>query len=105
MYKTADVSAGLPITLYRTTNEIRRDIALIKEKIKDINERLNLRALLMDIIADERTATEPGYWIPELTAALREASDAEERLLGLEEELTALHEELKQTRWAFASLN
>lgn len=100
MYKTADVPAGLPPTLYRTTGEIRRDIVLIKEKIKDINERLNLRTLLMDILSDERTVCEPGYWIPELSAALREASDAQMRLLGLEEELTALHEELKETKWA-----
>ena len=105
MLKLADVSAGLPITLYRTATEIRRDIALIKEKIKAINDKLNLRALLMDILSDERTVTEPGYWIPELTAALREASDAEERLLGLEAELNDLHEELRQTKWALVNSN
>ena len=105
MYKTADLSTGLPPTLYRTTCEIKRDIVLIKEKIKNINERLNLRTLLMDILSDERTVCEPEYWIPELSVALKEASDAKERLLGLEEELTALQEELKETKWVWTSLH
>ena len=104
MYKVYDASVGLPPTLYRTPREIRRDISAIREKINDINERMNLRTLLMDILSDERTVREPEFWIPELTEALREAEQAQKCLIGLEAELTELNEELKETKWAYSSL-
>ena len=104
MYKVYDASVGLPPTLYRTPREIRRDISAIKEKINEINERMNLRTLLMDILSDDRTVREPEFWIPELTEALREAAKAQESLLSLERELTELDEELKETKWVHSSL-
>ena len=103
MYKVYDASVGLPPTLYRTPREIRRDISAIKEKINEINERMNLRTLLMDILSDERTVREPLFWIPELREALRGATEAQESLLALERELMELDEELKETKWAYSS--
>ena len=104
MYKVYDASVGLPPTLYRTPREIRRDISAIKEKINEINGRMNRRTLLMDILSDERTVREPEFWIPELTEALREAVEAQESLLSFERELNALDEELRETKWVYSSL-
>ncbi|MBR5817133.1 MAG: hypothetical protein IKY62_00665 [Clostridia bacterium] len=103
MYKVYDASVGLPPTLYRTPREIRRDISAIKLKINEINERMNLRTLLMDVLSDERTVREPDFWIPEVTEALRGAKEAHESLMGLERELNELCEELKESKWAFSN--
>ena len=103
MYKVYDAYVGLPPTLYRAPCEIRRDISAIRDKIKEINERMNLRTLLMDILCDERTVREPEFWIPELTEALREATEANQSLTRLEDELSELDEELRETLWAVSS--
>ena len=104
MYKVYDASVGLPPTLYRTPSEVRRDISAIRNKINEINERMNLRTLLMDILSDERTVCEPEFWIPELTEALREAKEAHGSLGMLERELSELEEEMRETKWAYSSL-
>ena len=104
MYKVYDASVGLPPTIYRTPCEVRRDISAIRDKISDINERLNLRTLLMDILSDERTVSEPEFWIPELTEALGEAKEAQICLIRLERELAELEEELRETKWAYSNL-
>ena len=104
MYKVYDASVGLPPTIYRTPCEVRRDISVIRDKISEINERMNLRTLLMDILSDERTVCEPNFWIPELAEALREAKEAQISLIRLERELAELEEELRETKWAYSSL-
>ena len=104
MYKVYDASVGLPPTLYRTPSEVRRDISAIRDKINEINERMNLRTLLMDILSDERTVCEPEFWIPELTEALRGAKEAHASLVKLERELCELEEEMRETKWAYSSL-
>lgn len=100
MYKKSNGECGLPPTLYRTTAQIRRDINTIKGKINDANEKLNMRTLLTDVLADERTVSDPNFWIPELNEALGAAREAQHTLRTLEVELTELYEELRETRWA-----
>ena len=101
LYKGSVKSAGIPAGIYRTTTEIRRDIERISDKIKEANERLCLRSMLLDLVDATRDEGEdPAYWIPELTAALNEASEAYGSLCELKDELSALYNEMRETRWA-----
>ena len=99
MFKIFDATAEMPSVPYRTPREVRRDISVIKEKIKDVNERLNMRTLLMDMLSDEGTVNNPNSWIPELTEALEVARQSQMTLLSLEKELRELCAELKESRW------
>ena len=99
MHVNCNTYGGMPLTLYRTPSEVKGDISAIKEKIKEINERMNMRTLLMDVLSDEKTVANPDFWIPELTEALAVVLESQLKLIALEEELTELYEELRQTRW------
>lgn len=101
MYRVNSFYSGESPRIYRNTGEIRKDIKRISDEIRESNERLNLRALLLDLV-DECRAEElkPAIWIPELSAALDEAREAYERLSTLYDELEILHEELRETRCA-----
>lgn len=95
------MSAGIPARIYRTTTEIRRDMERISDKIKEANDKLSLRSMLLDLVDATRDEGEdPAYWIPELTAALNEARSAYDSLCELREELSALYDEMRETRWA-----
>ena len=98
MYMRYDGRRDLPGRIYRSTSEICEDIQRIKEKIKEISERVNIRALLLDILTDEREL-QPGNMLRELRLALEEAEDALSSLKKFEEELLALESELKVTVW------
>ena len=95
------MSAGEPARIYRTTTEIRRDMERISDKIKEANDRLSVRSILLDLVdATRDEGDNPAYWIPELTAALEEARAAYESLCEFKDELSALYEEMRETRWA-----
>ena len=101
LYKGSVMSAGIPARIYRTTTEIRRDMERITDKIKEANDRLCLRSMLLDLVDATRDEGEdPAYWIPELTAALNEARVAYDTLCELKDELSCLYEEMRETRWA-----
>lgn len=101
LYKGSVMSAGIPARIYRTTTEIRRDMERISDKIKEANDKLSLRSMLLDLVDATRDEGEdPAYWIPELTAALNEARAAYDSLCELREELSALYDEMRETRWA-----
>lgn len=98
MYRTYDTVNGIPPRIYRTPTEVRRDIDEISEKIKEANLRLNLRALVIDIISNDSTVgAEP--LIAELEAAIIEAREALAELRELQNELSALEEELGELKW------
>ena len=98
MYRTYDTVNGIPPRLYRAPREIRRDIDEISSKIKDTNVKLNLRALVIDIISCEKdTSTE--MLIGELESALAEAREAIDELGNLHDELAALEAELGELKW------
>ncbi len=101
LYRDSVIGAGTPAVIYRTTAEIRRDMERISEKIKEANDRLSLRSMLLDLVdATRDEGDDPAYWIPELTAALNEARAAYDSLCEFKDELSALYEEMRETRWA-----
>lgn len=98
MYRENDIYSGEGARIYRNTAEIRKDIRRISDEIRVSNERLNLRALLLDLVDEGRGEDiRPAIWIPELSAALKEAEEAYEHLCTLHDELEILHEELRET--------
>lgn len=97
MYKGYDMANGLPPRIYRHPDEIRSDILRITDKIRETNSMLNIRSLLIDIIADRREKTCEGL-ISDLEEALHEAKVALVGLRALEEELSQLREELEEAK-------
>ena len=98
MYRTYDMVNGIPPRIYRTPTEIRRDIDEISSKIKETNLKLNLRALVIDIISCDRNSS-PEQLISELESATCEAREALSDLTRLSDELSALEEELGEVKW------
>ena len=98
MYRTYDMVNGIPPRIYRTPDEVRRDIDEISAKIKAANLRLNLRALVVDILSGERGGA-PEALIVELESAIGEAREALSELKSLQDELSALEEELGELKW------
>ncbi len=90
---------GIPPRLYRSPEEIRREMGDISKRIRAADEQLNLRNMLMSVMAELADA-EPRRWIPELEEALAEAKDALEDLSHLERTLEELSAELSELRWA-----
>ena len=97
MFVRYDPSRGIPPRIYRTVGEIRRDIRDISQKIADADKMMNIRSLLIDILASDRY-DDPRAMIPELYDAIAEANDALKGLKALNEELDALREELNETK-------
>ncbi len=88
---------GEPIRLYRTPEEIGRDIGNIKEKIEKTAGMLNVRSILTDMIA-ECAEGDPERWLPALKSAVADAEETLELLRSLKEALDMLEEELEDTR-------
>lgn len=85
--------------LYRSTDEIGRDIKKIKEKITEVYSMLNIRSVLTAAIA-AYAESEPEMWIPELRNIVDEADDALGALCTLRDGLDVLKAELEDARWA-----
>ena len=90
---------GIPTRLYRSTEEIHEQMERISDMICEVNERLNVRSMLMWLITEYADA-EPSRWIPELEDTLAKAQDAVRELEGLREALESLTAELSEARWA-----
>ncbi len=99
MQRSYDFQNGMPPHLYRSLTEIRRDMSRISREIADTNQRLNIRSMLIELINESRSQ-KPQNFILDLEEIVGEAREALDRLGGLEEELTALREELRTTRCA-----
>ena len=100
MYRTFDTANGIPPRIYRSPEEIKRDMRAISVRIEETSSMLNIRELLINILMSER-ANCPEKLIPELEEAIIEARFALETLTGLKEELDLLEEELGEVRWLF----
>lgn len=93
MFKTYDTVNGIPPRIYRNPQQIRRDISEIRQKIDETNAMLNIRSMLVEILAGERQDS-PERLIPELEEAIGEARCALDKMRELKDELFALEEEL-----------
>ena len=95
---------GEPVRLYRTTEEIGRDIRSIKEKISEVNSMLNIRNVLTEAMA-AYAESEPEMWIPELRVIVDEADDTLGVLRKLRGSLDLLKAELEDAKWALGELS
>lgn len=100
MYRERDVSIGAPARVYRTLFEIKRDLDDIKERIADANGRLDLRQTLLNLSEECLSVGDADACIGELSRAVEDARCAYASLSGLKLELSALCEEMRETRWA-----
>lgn len=90
---------GEPARLYRSPEEIRKDIFEIKTKIESVDSMLNVRNILTSMM-DECYVGEPEKWIPTLAAIVEDAAETLEHLKSLQDSLDILTEELEDTKWA-----
>ena len=97
MYRSYDNTFGMPPRIYRTPGEIRQDIRQLRSAINEINSRLNIRELLLEIITDEEKIS-PENVVQTLEAMLYEAEEALSKLKELRGELSLLEEELYEVR-------
>ena len=82
---------------YRNPEEIRRDIRALLRKIKESEEMLSVRNVLLEVIT-EWSEAEPERWMEELEETLCEARESLLRLNELKESLEELKEELRESK-------
>ena len=96
MFVSANVYEGTPSRLYRSPCEIRRDMQVISKQIKEADEMLSVRNILVEMI-HECSAGEPEKWISELEEIVCEARRSFESLKRLEDAIDDLSEELEES--------
>ena len=96
MFVSANVYEGMPARLYRSPCEIRRDMTRISKQIKEADEMLSVRNILVEMIS-ECSEGEPSKWLPELEEIVAEARLSLENLNRLSGALDCLSTELSET--------
>ena len=94
MLVCASASEGMPARLYRAPCEIQRDMSKISRELRDIEEMLSVRNIVLEMVTECAGAT-PEKWIPELEELLCEARDALSRMHRLRDSLEDLSDELE----------
>ena len=93
MYGQGDTPAQ-----YRSPYEIRRDIGEINRRIKDTDEKINVRILLTELLsrcADGRA----DEYMPEIQQAIKEAEGVLSQLCELCHHLGHLKREMEDAVW------
>ena len=90
---------GEPARLYRSPNDIKRDIFEIKTKIETLTAKVNVRDALSHLI-DEFAQAEAAHWITLLSDMVANTEASLSQLKALREDLDTLGEELEDTKWA-----
>ena len=93
MYGQGDMPAQ-----YRSPYEIRRDIGEINRRIKDTDEKINVRILLTELLsrcADGRA----DEYMPEIQQAIKEAEGVLSQLCELCHHLGHLKREMEDAVW------
>ena len=96
MFVGANVYEGMPARLYRSPCEIRRDMTRISKQIKEADEMLSVRNILVEML-DECAAGDPRKWIPELEDIIRDARASLNNLKRLENAIEDLSCELEES--------
>ena len=103
MFVNANVYEGMPARLYRSPCEIRRDMTRISKQIKEADEMLSIRNILVEMLA-ECSRGEPSKWIPELEEIVRDARASLNDLKRLEGAIEDLSCELEESLCAIGSM-
>ena len=94
MYSCMNSYEGTPPRLYRSPDEIRRDMRSIIEEITEKEEMLSVHNLLLEMIPSWAEES-PQRWIPELETMVAEACEALDTIKRLKETLELLALELE----------
>jgi uncharacterized Fe-S cluster-containing MiaB family protein len=89
MYCALNENSVFAPRIYRTPNEIRKEIWDIKERIEEVNERLNIRELMDNILSGEEVGAEECSEVSALLESALEALDELRELNGMLDELKA----------------
>ena len=90
---------GEPARLYRSPNDIKRDIFEIKTKIETLTAKINVRDVISHLI-DEFAQADAAHWIALLSDIVANTEASLSQLKALREDLDTLSEELEDTKWA-----
>lgn len=87
----------MPLRLYRSAEDVTRDISDVRAKIEEIRDSFSVRELLLNMLSEpvERNSDE---WIYDLEAILGEAEAARLKMRELCEELGFLEAELGEAK-------
>lgn len=83
--------------IYRSITSIRQDMCEVREQIKEINSRLNIRNMLYELLSSA-AESQPCEWVPELRELAEGAEESLSELRALSEVLTELSCELEETK-------
>ena len=97
MYLCMNSYEGTPPRLYRSPDEIRRDMRSIVDKINEQEEMLSVHNLLLEMIPSWAEQS-PERWIPELEEMVAEACEALDTIKRLKEALEYLAIELEDVK-------
>lgn len=97
MYSVTNIREGSPPRLYRSTEEIRRDMMKISTQIRENEEKISLHNLLMEMLPT-MAENEPEKCLPQLRETICEADEALESLKRLKFALDELTTELDEVR-------
>lgn len=97
MLVSANTYEGRPVRLYRSPIEIRRDIDDISARIREADEMLSVRGILMELLS-ELAEGDPERWVNELFDLVSEAKSSLDNLRSLNRSLDELTDELYEVR-------
>ena len=96
MFVNSNVYEGMPARLYRSPCEIRRDMTKISKQIKEADEMLSVRNILVELLS-EWSDGDGARWIPELEEIVRDARASLDNLRRLEGAIDDLSSELEES--------
>lgn len=99
IYIKASNYEGEPGRLYRSPQEIKKDIEGIKQRIQAVSGMLNIRTILTEMLS-EYDPHDPGKWITTLEEVVQNGRDTLDSLKLLNTDLDLLRRELEDVRWA-----
>ncbi len=101
MYIRQRPEEGIPGRLYRSPLEIKRDMAIIEEKIRETEEKLSVRNLIATLLESnqEGEAVMDESTITTLESIIENAERSLFHLERLRDGINYLEEELSEVRW------